>query len=122
MPKAEIDAAFLLRHNLLTLRFYQAKRAGLVTPRLQALFDKAHTFLTLTHERAIHLLGAEAEARGEGDYYVDEKWDESVDPPVLLQPGTKLRSQEIAEALAGAFKLKASEIVEVLSRWGVSLG
>ena len=118
MTKAEIDSAFTSRHSLLTQRFYQAKQAGQITPPLQALFDKAHGYLTLLHERAIRLLGAEAEARGEGDYYVDEIRNEL---GVVVQPGTKLRSQEIAEALAGPFQSTPAERRIVKTRWGVDL-
>jgi len=103
----------------LTTRFYAMKRAGQVTPALQALFDKAHGYLSLTHERAIRLLGPEAEARGEGDYYVDEIRDELGN---IITPGTKLRSQEIDEALAGPFRLTPAEVAEVRSRWGIDLG
>ena len=116
MPtRAEIDTTFLARHQALTERFYAAKRAGPITPTLQTLFDKAHGYLSLVHMRDLMANGIDQ------DYYVDEVWSDE-EQPRLLQPGTKLRSQEIAEALAGAFKLKASEIAEVLSRWGVSLG
>ena len=119
MPtRAEIDQIFLAKHNPLTERCYAMKRAGQITPALQVLFDKAHSFLTLAHERGIRLLGPEAEARGEGDYYVDEVRDEEGN---LASPGTKFRSQEIAEALAGSFKLRVVEIAEILTRWGVSL-
>ena len=104
MPtRAEIDTTFLARHQALTERFYAAKRAGPLTPALQALFDKAHGYLSLVHMRDLMANGIDQ------DYFVDEG-------------GAKLRSQELAEDLAGAFKLKASEIAEVLSRWGVSLG
>jgi len=112
--KVEIDAAFLARHNTLSERFYAMKQAGQIVPALQALFDKAHGYLVLTHERAIRLLGAE----GEGDYYVDEVRD---DDGMLIKIGSRLRSQEIAEALAGAFRLTPAEIAEVRRRWEASL-
>ena len=104
MPtRAEIDTAFLAQHQALTERFYAAKRAGPITPTLQTLFDKAHGYLSLVHMRDLMAIGIDQ------DYFVDEG-------------GTKLRSQEIAEALAGAYKPKASEIQEILTRWGISLG
>ena len=118
MTKVEIDQIFLAKHSLLTQRFYLAKGAGQITPVLQALFDKAHGYLTLTHERAIRLLGAEAEARGEGDYLVDEKRDDETG--AILTPGTKLRSQELAEALTGPFQLTPAQRQIVKTRWGVT--
>ena len=115
MPtRAEIDAAFLAQHQALTERFYAAKRAGPITPALQALFGKAHGYLSLVHEREIRLAGIDP------DYYVDQVVDDNTG--VVLSPGTKLRSQELTEALAGLFKLKVVEIAEILTRWGVTLG
>ena len=115
MTKGEIDATFLVRHDALTERFYAAKRAGLITPALQALFDKAHGYLTLLHGQALLVNGIDQ------DYYVDEVWSED-ETPVLIKAGTRFRSQVVAEGLAGAYKLTAREIRDVLNRWGVSLG
>ena len=115
MPtKAQIDQAFLAKHAALTDRFYSAQRAGLITPALQALFDKAHGYLSLVHMRAMIVNGIDQ------DYYVDEVVDDNTG--VVLSPGTKLRSQELTEAIAGLFKLKVVEIAEILTRWRVNLG
>ena len=92
MPtKAEVDQAFLTRHGPLTERFYTAKRAGQITPDLQVLFDKAHGYLSLVHEREIRLAGIDP------DYYVDEVVDDNTG--VVLSPGTKLRSQELTDGI-----------------------
>ena len=113
MPtKAELDSAFLARHDALTTAFYRMKAAGQITPRHQALFDKAHGRLSLVHERAIRLAGIDP------DYYVDEVLG---DNGSVVRPGAKLRSQEIAEALAGAFGLTLAEVAEVMTQWRVSL-
>ena len=40
---------------------------------------------------------------------------------VILSPGTKLRSQEIAEALVGKYKLSPAEVTRVKARWEVDL-
>ncbi len=103
MPtRVETDGAFLTKHNALTEKFYQAKRAGQITPALQALFNKAHGYLSLVHTKALIANGIDQ------DYYVDEA-------------RTKLRSQEIDEALASGFKLTLSEVEKVSDQWGVGL-
>ena len=113
MPsKAELDTAFLSRHDLLTQKFYQAKRAGLITPTLQALFDKTHGYLTHIHLRACIMDGYEQ------DYFVDEVRD---DDGNIIIPGTKLFSVVLSEDLLGRFKLSNAERAQVRNRWGVVL-
>ena len=113
MPtKAEIDQAFLTRHGPLTERFYAMKQAGQITPALQALFDKAHSYLTVLHERDRIVGGYDP------DWYVDEERDEDGN---ILTPGTKLRSFQAIEDLEGRFKLSNAKKAQVKNRWGVVL-
>jgi hypothetical protein len=100
--RAEVDGAFLAKHDALTETFYWAKRGGQITPALQALFDKAHGYLSLVHMKELIASGIEQ------DYYADEA-------------RLRLRSQEIDEALGGPFRLSPEEIVKVKDTWGLAL-
>ena len=112
MPtKAEIDQAFLTKHDALTERFYSMKRAGQVTPAFQALFDKTHSYLTVLHERGRIVGGYDP------DWYVDEERDEEGN---LIIPGTKLRFAQATEDLGTKFKLSNTEKTQIKD-WDVVL-
>jgi len=100
--KVDIDGAFLAKHDALTQRFYREKREERTTPALQALFDKAHGYLSLVHMKDLVAGGIDP------DTYVDEA-------------RSRLRSQEIDEGLAGPFKLSPEEILKVKDTWGLAL-
>ena len=100
--KVDIDGAFLAKHDALTQQFYQAKWEERITPALQALFDKAHGYLSLAHMKDLMAGGIDQ------DTYVDEA-------------RTRLRSQEIDGGLAGPFRLSPEETLKVKDTWGLTL-
>ena len=100
--RAEFDAAFLARHDAITQQFYAAKSQGQATAALQDLFNKTHGYLSLLHMEDLLAAGIDQ------DYFLDEA-------------RTRLRSQEVADALAGPYALSPEDTQKLRDTWGLVL-